>query len=47
MRWVSNRSKHDYDTVFVPDECLGWAVEPLLDVLLYAAVVPSPEGAEE
>ena len=30
-----------------PVECLGWAVEPLLDVLLCAAVAPSPEGSDE
>ena len=31
----------------LPVKCLGWAVEPLLDILLCAPVASSPEGAEE
>ena len=46
-RGLSDHSKHDHNTLLLPVKRLGWAAELSLGVLLYAAVVPSPEGAEE
>ena len=43
-RWISDHSKHGLDTCSLPVECLAWAVEPLLDVVLYAAIAPAPWG---
>ena len=43
----SDYSKHDCNTQAPPVECLGWAVELLLDVLSCAAIAPSPEGSDE
>ena len=41
----SDYTNHDCSTMPVPVECLGWAIELLLDVLLCAASAPSPECA--
>ena len=40
-------AQHDCNTQAPPVECLGWAVELLLDVLSCAAIAPSPEGSDE